>query len=312
MVVYYNSVNRLLEIINKINITGSVEEQVNMSAYTTFKCGGPAEIFVETSDIEDVKQLKNASLEHGFPLFILGGGANILVSDRGIPGVTLSLNKLNNIEFEDDKVIVEAGVSVNTISESAEELSLSGLEFIYGMPGSIGGAVWMNARCYGDEISSHFLWADILTPEGEELRIYKDPMEWDYKISPFQKKGTIITRVCLQLKHGERELIKKEMIKNRKDRRDKGHFSYPCAGSVFKNNRDFGAPSGKIIEDAGLKGLRKGDAQISDFHANIIINLGNALSSDIDYLIKKTIQTVYKQRGFRLEPEVLKVGNWEE
>jgi UDP-N-acetylmuramate dehydrogenase len=312
VLLYYYSVNRLLEILNKININGSVTINEKMAKHTTFRCGGAAELFVRVQDIEDVKKLKAASITEGFPLFILGGGANILVSDRGIQGVTLSMNGLSNIEKVDDTLEVEAGISVNKLCEYALKNSLSGLEFIYGMPGSAGGAVWMNARCYGDEISNHFLWAEYLDSDGSIKKIYKNDDEWDYKISPFQKKGIIITKVGLKLNRGNYDNIKEEMNKNRGDRRDKGHFNYPCAGSVFKNNRTFGAPSGKIIEDAGLKGEIRGGAQISTFHANIIVNLGTATASDINFLINKVIDVVYKTQGFTLETEVLKVGNWED
>lgn len=304
--------NRILEIINKININLTVKQDEDMSRHTTFKCGGKAEFFIFINNIDDLIKIKKASMKHCFPLFILGGGANLLVSDSGIPGVTLALENLNNIMLEKDVIIAEAGLSVNQLSEFALKNSLSGFEFIYGMPGSIGGAVWMNARCYGDEISNHFLWADIITPTGEIRRVYKDSSDWEYKISPFQQKGIIITKVAFQLSVGESSNINRLMLKNSEDRRVKGHFNFPCAGSVFKNNRDFGEPSGKIIEDLGLKGLIKGGAQISDFHANIIVNLGDAKSSDINYLINKIISEVKTERGFILEPEVLKVGNWED
>ncbi|MGL1892662.1 MAG: UDP-N-acetylmuramate dehydrogenase [Spirochaetaceae bacterium] len=303
--------NRILEILNKINIEGTITQQVDMSKYTTFKCGGLAQFFIEPALVDDVIKIKKAALENDFPLFILGGGANLLVSDNGIDGVTLSLNTLKKIDLVDNIIIAEAGVSVNKLSEYAEKHSLSGLEFIYGMPGSLGGATWMNARCYGDEISNIFLWAEYLDQNGKLIRQEKDSSQWEYKISPFQKPGITIIRVALKLKHQERALIKPIMLKNSEDRRKKGHFKYPCAGSVFKNNRDFGAPSGKIIEDCGLKGCVKGNAAISDFHANIIVNLGGASSNDINFLIEKIIKTVKEKKGFILEPEVLKVGNWE-
>lgn len=312
VLLYYYSVNRLLEILNKININSPVSINENMSKHTTFKCGGNAELFVKAQNIDDVQKIKEASIKYGFPLFILGGGANILVSDKGIQGITLSMGDLTSIEQENGVITIESGISVNSLCEFAYDSSLSGLEFIYGMPGSVGGAVWMNARCYGSEISDIFLWAEYLDENGKIKKIYKNKEDWDYKISPFQKNGIIITKVALQLNVGIQDQIKSEMNKNRADRRNKGHFSYPCAGSVFKNNRAFGAPSGKIIEDAGLKGLKKGDAQISDFHANIIVNLGNAKASDINYLINKIIRTVYNKQGLTLEPEVLKIGNWED
>lgn len=312
VLLYYYYVNRLLEIVNKININGSVTLNEKMSDHTTFRCGGHAELFIRAKNIDDVVKIKNASVQESIPLFILGGGANILVSDLGIPGITLSLINLNEIELNQESIEVEAGATVNDLCDFALKKSLTGLEFIYGMPGSIGGAVWMNARCYGDEISNHFLWADYITPTGDIRRVYKNSSDWDYKVSPFQNNEVIILRVALQLKTKNSNYINSEMRKNRQDRRTKGHFKYPCAGSIFKNNREFGSPSGKIIEDAGLKGEIKGGAQISTFHGNIIINLGNATSSDINFLINKVIDTVKQQKGIVLEPEILKVGNWED
>ncbi len=304
--------NSVLEILNKINITGTVTQQEEMSKHTTFKCGGKAEIYIKAKTIEDVIKVKKASLTHGFPLFILGGGANILVSDLGIPGVTLSLQHLDNIVLNENCLVADAGLSVNKMGDFALDKSHKGLEFIYGMPGSVGGAVFMNARCYGKEIADCFLWAEYLDANGDIKKIYKNSSDWDYKISPFQEKGIILLRVALEVTKGDPVKIKEEMDKNFTDRRTKGHFKFPCAGSVFKNNRSFGAPSGKIIQESGLKGIIRGDAQISDFHANIIVNLGNATSSDINFLINRVIKEVKDQKGIVLEPEVLKVGLWED
>ena len=281
-----------------------------MTKHTTFKCGGSADFFIEIETIDDLIKLKKASLKYNFPLFILGGGANLLVSDRGIRGITISLKNLDAVELHDKTIIVEAGISVNRVAEFALSKSLSGLEFIYGMPGSIGGATWMNARCYDKSISDIFLWADIITSAGKIVRINKTDSDWAYKISPFQKDGIVITKVAFILESELPSVIQKKMKLNREDRRIKGHFRYPCAGSVFKNNRSFGAPSGKIIEDAGLKGLVKGKAKIADFHGNIIVNLGGATSSDINYLIQKIITTVKNQTGNKLELEILKIGDW--
>ncbi len=303
--------NRVLDIINKININGTVRENEDMSIHTTFKCGGKAEIFISVKSVEDILKIKSLAREHNIPIFILGGGANILVSDKGIPGITIYLGELNKVYREENVLIAESGISVNSLCEFALNNSLSGLEFIYGMPGTLGGAVWMNARCYGDEISSSFLWAEFINQNGEVKKQYFDSKDWDYKISPFQSNNIIITKIALQLKPGNKDEIYSIMEQNNRDRNNKGHFKFPCAGSVFKNNRDFGEPSGKIIEDSGLKGLVKGEAQISEFHANIIVNLGKAKSSDIDYLINEVIKTVYNKKGYILEPEVLKVGLWE-
>lgn len=303
--------NSVLEIIKRINITSPVLVREDMKKHTTFKTGGEAEVFIKAHNIDDIKKVTNICKEKSIPLFILGGGANILVSDKGIPGVTLFLGELADYTISNSEIVAQAGISVNTMCEAALDHKLSGLEYIYGMPGSLGGALWMNARCYGEEISDSFLWGEYINSSGEIIRIEKDPQDWDYKKSPFQIKDIVILRAAFKLKESEPDSIKEKMMANFKDRRDKGHFKYPCAGSVFKNNRDFGAPSGKIIEDCGIKGLTKGGAQISEFHGNIIVNRDNATSSDINYLIETCIDKVKEKFGFQLEPEVLKVGNWE-
>lgn len=296
----------------KINITGQILTNEDMKNHTTFKTGGKADFFIIPQSIDDLITIKKHSLKYSIPLFILGEGANLLVSDKGIEGMTVDMTHVKGHEREESCLITEAGMSVNEACEIARNMCLSGLEFIYGMPGTVGGALWMNARCYGSEIADILAWAEYIDEEGNIQRLKMDPDQWAYKISPFQKRDLIITKACFRLKDGDKEQISTLMDKNHKDRFGKGHFNYPCAGSVFKNNREFGAPSGKIIDDAGLRGTARGDALISDYHANIIINKGEARSEDIKALIDLVQSEVKKKFGYDLEPEVLLVGRWED
>ncbi|MBN2657743.1 MAG: UDP-N-acetylmuramate dehydrogenase [Spirochaetales bacterium] len=301
---------KLSEKIKKINIDGTIAFNREMKSFTTFKTGGPADIFISAASVEDVIKIKQFAFENDLPVFILGGGANILVSDKGIRGITLYTGDLNMVHGDGTDLICESGIEVSALCESALSRSLSGLEFIYGMPGTAGGALWMNARCYGGEISRIFKWADVLNENNEMERIGFSPADWNYKISPFQKRKILILKACFTLKPGHKDEIRREMDKNYRDREQKGHFKAPCAGSVFKNNRDFGKPSGQIIDEAGLRGLRIGSAVVSDFHANIIVNEGGASATDILELINTVRAKVKESSGFDLEPEVIPVGDW--
>ena len=264
-----------------------------MSAHTTFKVGGPADCFVRPEG-EGFPVFCAALLDHarteGMPVFILGGGANIVVSDRGIRGIVLDTGawKGQAGPANGEGLSFRSGTTMDEAAETAAAAGLSGLEFLAGMPGSIGGAVRMNARCYGREI------ADVLT-ETEKISI------GDY---------CLILSACFRLRSGDEKEIRREMEKNRLDRQAKGHYRFPCAGSAFRNNRDFGKPTGKIIDELGLKGLRRGGAQIAPFHGNIIINTGGASASDIRGLADEAAAKVKAATGFILEPEILFVGDW--
>ncbi len=286
--------------------------QVRLAEYTTFRLGGEAEFFVEVRSDEELLQWYTFIRERELPFLVLGGGANLLIHDRGVEGVTLFLGGLNRIERKKEGgqefLIAEAGASVKDCSERASEWGLGGLDFIYGMPGTIGGAVYMNARCYGSEISDIFAWADYLTPEGRGERLSFDRSDWEYKKSPFQRSGSIITRVALRLSAKDPIQIRQTMEKNLRDREAKGHFLFPCGGSFFKNNRDFGEPSGVLIDRCGWRGSRLGGAGVLKEHANFLINLNKARAIEVDELATKIEKDVKNRFGFELEREVQLIG----
>lgn len=280
-----------------------------MSLHCSLKLGGPADLFAQPQNREELQILLRCCRETGISPTILGGGANILVADRGIRGLVIHTGALQRVERQDNLLLVDAGCDVSDASERALNEGLAGLEWIYRMPGSMGGAVWMNARCYGSEISEILEWVEVLSPEGDIRRLAFNAEEWAYKKSPFQQSKEIILRACLRLKEGDKAFLENKMQEISRDRIDKGHFRKPSAGSTFKNNRQFGAPSGVIIEQCGLKGTSMGGAAVSDWHANILINRGGT-SRDFRNLIERIQEEVRKMTGFLLEPEVLYTGDW--
>jgi len=290
-----------------------------MKNHTTFKVGGPADCWLRPG-VSVQQNLPNAfssfcsalkvlADKEGIPFFILGGGANIVVSDNGIRGIVLDTGAWKGQVPCEGEFVLKSGTKVDDAVETAAASGLSGLEFLAGMPGSIGGAVWMNARCYESEIADVLSWAEIIDydDQGKITRIF--PREgFDYKTSPFQKKDCFILSAAFNLKPGDKNNIYAKMENNRHDRQEKGHYRYPCAGSAFKNNRDFGKPIGQIIDELGLKGHKVGGAQIAPFHGNIIINTGNATAKDIRTLMNEVSAKVKSAKGFTLEPEILFVG----
>ncbi len=294
----------------KINIKGPVREQEPLNSHTTFQTGGPADIYMEPEDTEELIRIVRALKELEIPCFILGGGANILVSDKGVRGVVISTSRLNRIGLTGEVLTLESGLDISLAALKAGRWGLAGLEFIYGMPGSVGGALWMNARCYGGEISRSLIWTEILNEKLERERIPFRESDWDYKVSPFQNRECVILSAAFRMQRKKASDLISRMDDIKNDREQKGHYRAPCGGSTFKNNRSFGAPSGVLIERAGLKGTRIGGAAVSSWHGNILINENHATSTEIASLIELVQQKVQAETGYLLEPEVLKVGEW--
>ena len=284
-----------------------------MSRHTTFRIGGPADLFLQPQDPAEASSLFALLASEGVPCFPLGGGANILVADRGIRGAVVDLSGLRGSRRASGpggEPLLEflAGTPVSAACEEARRLGLSGLEFLYAMPGSVGGAVWMNARCYSRSVSDVLAGVELAEARGG-IRVHApSPEQFDYKISPFQRMNALILRASFRLQPGDPRAIGQAMQANRADREAKGHFLWPCAGSVWKNNRAFGEPTGRILDSLGLKGLRVGDAAVSDRHANIVVNLGRATAAEVVELMQTVEARVLERRGYRLEREVLLVG----
>jgi UDP-N-acetylmuramate dehydrogenase len=315
-------IDSIREIIDQCRIKNPCDIDIRynepMKERTTFKVGGPADCWLRPSG-KGFPAFCAALLSRvraaGVPVFILGGGANIVVSDRGIRGIVLDTSSWKGQNITENILVIKSGTSMDEAVENAAALDLSGLEFLAGMPGTIGGAVWMNARCYGSEIADVLSWAEIIDfgasePHIKRIAVGSQGADFGYKLSPFQKMDCLILNAAFKLKNGVKDKIMIEMEKNRQDRRVKGHYLFPCAGSAFKNNRDFGKPTGQIIDELGLKGFQTGGAQVAPFHGNIVINSGGASAADIRALVDEIAARVKNAAGFVLEPEILFVGDW--
>lgn len=344
--------------------------------HTSFKIGGEAALFVEAEDVDSLCFVMNEIWREKIPYFVLGGGTNVVFADEGFAGIVVSTKRMNTISIlenveenesdaslcgfreakmrdarasensvvspQDLRLICEAGASTNALVNFACERGIAGLEEFAGLPGTAGGAVYMNARCFEKEISDVARKISWIEWDGEKCvrreKIFSKE-DWGYKKSPFTRTRKIVTRVefVLPQKNSEekvdasfctfreaktrgaqasenssanlKDLRQKSLQERAREfvtlRKQKGHFEFPCAGSVFKNNRAFGEPSGKIIESLGLKGAQIGDAQIAPFHANIIINKGGATCSDVCALVELVKREAKNQRGFDLEEEII-------
>ncbi|WP_308693053.1 UDP-N-acetylmuramate dehydrogenase [uncultured Treponema sp.] len=315
--------NRIRKIVENIKnlYKGRLLLDEPMSIHTTMKVGGNAELFAEPEDVFSLALVVSECKKNSVDFFILGGGSNLIVSDEGFCGVVISMNAFFSIKFENRIVVCGSGVETSRAVEFFAENGISGMESFAGLPGTCGGACYMNARCYSNDISSKIKFVEYLDLENfdensykfleKHIKMYhnnKDCAQWTYKHSPFMKKSVVITKVAFKAEECQLEKIselKAACESFIKDREQKGHFKAPSSGSVFKNNRDFGEPSGKLIDEAGLKGAKIGGAQIAPWHGNIIINTGNATCSDIKKLVQLAQQKVKERTGFMLECEVV-------
>ncbi len=295
------------EKLKELNI--KFKKNVNLSEHTSFKIGGSAEIFVMPESKKALVNTVKSALEHGVNYFILGKGSNILVSDLGIEGAVIDTSKLNKIERNDNIITCECGVSLIRLCNYAAENSLKGLEFAFGIPGSVGGAMIMNAGAYGGEISAVAKSAECLDNSGNNINLELSPSDFSYRSSIFKKKDLIVLSASFSLEKGDSECIRTSMNEFIKRRKEKQPLEYPSAGSTFK--RPEGYFAGALIEKNGFKGFSVGGAQVSEKHAGFIINKNRATEKDVSALIKIIQEKVLKNDGVLLEPEVIKVGRKE-
>lgn len=279
-------------------------ENEMLSAHTTFKIGGPAEVFANPQSTEQAAAAVRFCKENGVKLFPLGKGSNLLVSDEGASGIVLHFgHEMSKISLLDDETIYcEAGASLAKLCSFALENSLTGLEFAYGIPGSVGGAVFMNAGAYGGEIKDVILYAEHIDENGSCGRFDGDALEMSYRHSVYSSKKYIITAAAFRLKKGDKAEIKAKMDELLGKRFDKQPMDKPSAGSTFK--RPEGAFASALIDRCGLKGFTVGGAQVSEKHAGFVINKGGATCADVLELIKQVQDKVKADTGFALEPEV--------
>lgn len=279
-------------------------ENEMLSAHTTFKIGGPAEVFASPQNAGQVSAAVRFCKENGVKLFPLGKGSNLLVSDEGASGIVLHFGRdMSEMRLLDEETIYcEAGASLAKLCGFALENSLTGLEFAYGIPGSVGGAVFMNAGAYGGEIKDVILYAEHIDENGECGKFSGEELQMSYRRSVYSSKKYIITSAVFRLKKGDKAEIKAKMDELLGKRFDKQPMDKPSAGSTFK--RPEGAFASALIDQCGLKGFTVGGAQVSEKHAGFVINKGGATCSDVLELIKQVQDKVKTDTGFTLEPEV--------
>lgn len=280
-----------------------------MAAHTTFKVGGPADFYLKINSKQQLVKTVPYLNALGLPYFVLGNGSNLLVSDNGYQGVILEIGaEFGGITVEGSRVLVQAGASLAKLAKTAMEHGLSGLEFAAGIPGTVGGAVMMNAGAYGGEMAQVVTTVTVLAEDGSELVLNRDSMEFSYRSSVLKNKSFIVLEAELMLQPGDMQQIRARMEEYAKSRREKQPLQYPSAGSTFK--RPEGYYAGKLIMDAGLRGYRIGGAQVSEKHCGFIINIGNAQASDIYELIEEVKEKVYDKFGVHLEMEVITLGEF--
>lgn len=294
--------NKLVSLLNDINCKYCLN--CRLSAYTSFKIGGECPIVIKPSTVEQIQKIIRFCNDEALPFYIFGKGSNLLINDSGLDAVVIELgDEFSDVYLINDiTVCCTAGISLAKVCNFAKDNSLSGLEFAYGIPGSVGGAVYMNAGAYGGEIVDVFESCEIIDSKGNIKTVTKDDAELSYRHSIFMSDNCCITSVKFKLKKGKREEIKSQMDDYMNRRKTKQPLEYPSAGSTFK--RPEGNYASALIDMCGLKGKTIGGAQVSEKHCGFVINRENATYSDVISLIDYIKDEVYEKTGYKLECEV--------
>ena len=326
---------KIIEILkNHEAFIGDLLTDEPLAPKTTFKVGGKADLFIAPENYYSFQIALNALIQNKIRFFIMGGGSNIVFSDQGYKGAVISTCKFNDsayyppsnispqfgkISLKKGQVLIScfSGTPMAAFVNFCSQNNISGAEQFAGLPGTVGGAVFMNARCFEKSISDIIFSVSYMQIDRENQKIelkqeLYNPELWAYKKSPYQDGSKFITTATFLLNQknaSDNEAILQECKKYISERVSKGHFKFPSAGSVFKNNRDFGKPSGQIIDEAGLRGTSIGGAKVADFHGNFIINTGNASAADIKALVELVKNKVQEKYGFLLTPEIIFVEN---
>ena len=287
-----------------------IREQELMSGHTTFKVGGPAKYYLIPEGIGEVRTAIDFADERKLPYMVIGRGSNLLFSDGEYQGVVIEIGEhCSDLSVHDDNtVVVEAGAALTNMAAQLAKHGLAGFEFAGGIPGTVGGAIVMNAGAYGGEIKDTLVEATVLDENGEQRTIKADELELSYRHSILQEKNWIVLSGTFVFEKGEPDRIREEIKDYNSRRREKQPLEYASAGSTFK--RPEGYFAGKLIEDAGLKGYQIGDAQVSEKHAGFVINRGSATAADIYSLIEYVKHRVMETSGVTLEPEVKMIGDF--
>lgn len=280
-----------------------------MDRHTTFRVGGPADFFVTPANEEQVRDTVLLLKKENVPYYVMGNGSNLLVGDKGFRGVIIQIaKKMNQIRVDGETIYAQSGALLSRVAAQALANGLTGFEFASGIPGTLGGAVMMNAGAYGGEMKQVLANACVLTKVGEIRVIPADLMELGYRTSIFSKNQDIVLSAELKLERGNEENIRNYMEELKEKRVSKQPLEYPSAGSTFK--RPEGYFAGKLIQDAGLRGFQVGGAQVSEKHCGFVINRNQATAADILSLMEQVADKVEAQFGVPLEPEVKRIGEW--
>jgi len=284
-----------------------------MARHTSFRIGGPADVWVEVSNAADIHRLQMLAIEQGIPLITFGGGTNVLVSDRGVRGIVMRLGAaFGSMEWTTNgkgtRVRVGAATRLTKLVEQAASRELSGLEFAEGIPGSVGGGLLMNAGAFGGEIANVLGSLTGVDPTYGEQQLSRPALRFGYRVLELPP-GFVVTGADFRLQPDDESAIRTRIAEAKRRRAARQPVGKPNAGSIFKNPS--GGLAGKIIEAAGMKGRRIGDAMVPEQHANFIVNMGHATAADVKALIDEITETVWAQRSIRLVPEIKLVGDWE-
>lgn len=279
-----------------------------MSRHTTFKIGGVADFFA-TPSLTQLPVVLEIAKEFNIPVTVIGNGSNLLVGDKGIRGLVVEIGRaVESIEIENNTMTVGAGTMLSKAANAAADAGLSGMEFASGIPGSVGGAVVMNAGAYGGEIKDIIISADVVTASGDIKTLTRDELDLSYRHSCIPENGYIVVKAVFELSPRRSEEIRTAMAELRDKRIEKQPLEYPSAGSTFK--RPEGYFAGKLIQDAGLRGYTVGGACVSEKHCGFVVNKGGATAADVLQLIEDVKSKVFKLSGVELEPEVKMIGEF--
>ena len=297
------------EKLSKIVRKEQILEEEPMKKHTTFRIGGPAEYLILPQTTEEIADVIKLCRQEEIPWYIVGNGSNLLVADEGVRGVVIQLlRNFNQIQVEGCQIRMQAGAQNAAVAKRALDASLTGFEFAAGIPGTIGGAVVMNAGAYGGEMKDILKEVTVLDPNGMIRTIPAEELELGYRTSIIARKGYVVLEAVIVLKTGDPKEIKAAMDELKEKRVTKQPLEYPSAGSTFK--RPEGYFAGKLVMDAGLRGFSVGGAQISEKHCGFVINKGNATAKDVTELMDETKKIVMEKFGVALEPEVKRLGQF--
>lgn len=299
----------MLEKLQKMLGEAKVLVKEPMAAHTTFRIGGPADYFVMPETVEELANVLKLCREEKVPYFILGNGSNLLVGDKGFSGVVIQLYKnFDGLSIEGTKVTAKSGAMLIRVAKEAAKAGLTGLEFASGIPGTIGGAMVMNAGAYGGEMKDVVTSVTVLTKNGDIKTLSGEEMNFRYRGSVVEEEGYIVLEAVMELAEGKLEEIQARIEELSVQRRTKQPIEYPSAGSTFK--RPEGYFAGKLIQDANLRGYQVGGAQVSEKHCGFVINAGGATAADVMQLMQDVSDRVKEQFGVTLEPEVKRIGEF--